>query len=82
MSVFHGSKQCPLQIDADPDLPIRLKAVESAVVSLTNRSQGEALALAQSQQKFVVCETRAVAVFFPTVSIVTPAANAEKLTLQ
>ena len=34
LSVSHGSKQCPLQVEADPDLPIQLKAVESAVLSL------------------------------------------------
>ena len=62
MSVSHGTKQCPLTVDADPGLPIRLKAVESAVVSLASRSHGKALALAQSQQKFVVCGMRAIAV--------------------
>ena len=40
MSVSHGTKQCPLQVDADPDLPIRLNAVELAVVSLASCSQG------------------------------------------
>ena len=41
MSVSHGTKQCPLQVNADPDLPIRLTPVESAVVSLASRSQRE-----------------------------------------
>ena len=41
MIVSHGTKQCPLQVDTDPDLPIRLMPVESAVVSLASRSQRE-----------------------------------------
>ena len=34
MSVVHSTKQCVLVTDTDPELPARIKAVESAVVSL------------------------------------------------
>ncbi len=41
LSTGHGTKSCPLQEDTDPDLPIRLKAVETAVLSLAGQAKGE-----------------------------------------
>ncbi len=41
LSTGHVTKNCPLQEDTDPDLPIRLKAVETAVLSLAGQAKGE-----------------------------------------
>ena len=38
-SATHASCQCPLTSDPDPELPSRLRAVETAVVSLATRRQ-------------------------------------------
>ena len=40
LSTGHVTTNCPLQEDADPDLPIRLKAVETVVLSLAGQSKG------------------------------------------
>ena len=40
LSTGHVTRNCPLQEDADQDLPIRLKAVETAVLSLAGQSKG------------------------------------------
>ena len=40
LSTGHVTTNCPLQEDADPDLPIHLKAVETAVLSLAGQSKG------------------------------------------
>lgn len=34
LTLLHAIKQCPLQMEADPDLPVQLKGVESGVLSL------------------------------------------------
>ena len=39
LSTAHPVNQCPLQAEADPELPTRVKAVESAVLTLASRSQ-------------------------------------------
>ncbi len=41
LSTRHGTKQCPLQEDTDPELPVRLKAVETTVLSLASHSTGD-----------------------------------------
>ena len=40
LSTGHVTTNCPLQEDADPDLPIHLKAVETAVLLLAGQSKG------------------------------------------
>ena len=44
MSVAHSTKQCVLATDPDPELPARIKAVESAVVSLAAQQSSSLLA--------------------------------------
>ena len=38
LSTDHATQRCPLQIEANPELPARVKAVEAAVLSLASRS--------------------------------------------
>ena len=41
LSSAHGTKLCPLQSDPDPELPSRVKAVETALLSLASRRSSE-----------------------------------------